>query len=78
MFRILDGYPALFSYNSLHASSKFCRLVMIFANSLPPDQAQQNVQPDLDPSCFDTLVFLWKEYFAKSNVEIYLQTTKKS
>ena len=34
-----------------------------FANSLDPDQAQQNVGPDLDPNCL-TLVFL-KE-FSKS------------
>ena len=25
-----------------------------FANRLDPDQAGQNVGPDLDPSCFDT------------------------
>ena len=27
-----------------------CRLLIIFANSLDPDQAQQNVGPDLDPN----------------------------
>ena len=29
---------------------KFINFV-IFANSLDPDQAQQNVGPDLDPNC---------------------------
>ena len=27
------------------------RLLIIFANSLDPDQAEQNVKPDLDPNC---------------------------
>ena len=30
---------------------KFCRLQMVFANNLGPDQDQQNVGPDLDPNC---------------------------
>ena len=33
------------------ASSDFCRLLMTSANSLDPDQARQNVRPDLDPNC---------------------------
>ena len=37
---------------------------MTFANSLDPDQAQQNVGPDLDPNCLTLMVFL-KEYFEK-------------
>ena len=36
--------------NSLPASGKFCHLLIIFANSLDPDQARQNVGPDLDPN----------------------------
>ena len=32
-------------------SGDFCNLLIIFANSLDPDQAQQNVGPDLDPNC---------------------------
>ena len=28
-----------------------CGLLITFANSLDPDQAGQNVQPDLDPNC---------------------------
>ena len=28
-----------------------CRLLITFANSFDPDQARQNVGPDLDPNC---------------------------
>ena len=44
----------LFVYNkqsSLPTRGKFCCLLFIFANSLDPDQAQQNVGSDLDPKC---------------------------
>ena len=34
---------------SLLASSDFSHLLIIFAKSLDPDQARQNVGPDLDP-----------------------------
>ena len=33
------------------ASSKYCLLLLIFANSFDHDQARQNVGPDLDPNC---------------------------
>ena len=35
---------------------------MFFANSLDPDQARQNMGPDLEPNCL--MVFL-KEFFEK-------------
>ena len=38
-------------FNSLHASVNFCHPLITFANSLDPDQARQNVGPDLDPNC---------------------------
>ena len=38
-------------FNSLSASVEFCCLLITFANSLDPDQAPQNVRPDLDPNC---------------------------
>ena len=38
----------VFSY--LEQSLPFCRLLITFANSLDPDQDQQNVGPDLDPN----------------------------
>ena len=37
-----------------------CQLVATFANSLDPDQARQNVGPDIDPKLFDTLMVLKK------------------
>ena len=37
--------------NSFPVSGNFCRLLITFANSLDPDQARQNVGPDLDPNC---------------------------
>ena len=37
-------------FNSLPASGEFSPLLTIFANSLEPDQARQNVGPGLDPS----------------------------
>ena len=43
---------------------------MEFTNRLAPDQARQNVGPDLDPNCLTLMVYL-KEYFEKNQ-----QTTK--
>ena len=37
-------------FNSLPASGDFCHLLITFANIIDPDQAQQNVRPDLDPN----------------------------
>ena len=36
---------------SLPASGYYCHLLITFANSLDPDQARQDVRPDLDPNC---------------------------
>ena len=41
-----------------------CRLLITFANSLDPDQAQQFVGPDLDRNCL-TLQVLLKDCFGK-------------
>ena len=38
-------------WNPFLASGDFCRLLIIFANSLDPDQDRQNVGPDLDLNC---------------------------
>ena len=38
-------------FKSFPASSDICHLLITFANSLDPDQARQNVRPDLDPNC---------------------------
>ena len=46
--------------NSLPASSN--KLMLIFANSLDPDQARQNVEPEQDPKLFDTLIVFPKDF----------------
>ena len=38
-------------FSSFLVSHNFCHLLLTFANSLNPDQDQQNVGPDLDPNC---------------------------
>ena len=54
-----------------------CRLLITFANSLDPDQDQQNVSPDLEPSCLCHTHFFEKVNFEKQsaddkeNVKIY-------
>ena len=40
-----------FVFKSLLAGGDFCCLQINFANSLDPDQARQDVKPDLDPNC---------------------------
>ena len=47
----------------------------MFANSLDPDQALQNIGPDLDPNCLTLMVFL-KEFFEKVDFKGNHQTTK--
>ena len=49
LIRIQTGVLSFFK--SFPASCDICRLLITFANSLEPDQAQQNVGPDLDPNC---------------------------
>ena len=51
-----------------------CRLLIIFANSLDPDQDQQNVGPDLDPNCLTLMPFL--EDFLKVDFEKKHQRAK--
>ena len=43
--------------NSFPASGKFCYLLISYTISLDPDQARQNVGPDLDPNCLTLMVF---------------------
>ena len=48
----LYAYIAFVEINSsFPASDDFCRLLITIANSLDPDQAQQNIGPYLDPYC---------------------------
>ena len=56
---------SLLDVNSFLASGSFCHLLIAFANSLDPDQARQNGEPDLDPNCLTLMVFL-KDFLLKS------------
>ena len=38
-------------FDSISANGDFFHVPLTFANSLDPDQDQQNVGPDLDPKC---------------------------
>ena len=42
-----------------------CRLLITFANSLDPDQARQNVGPDLDQNCLTLWSYSWKNFSKK-------------
>ena len=42
-----------------------CRQLIPFVYSLDPDQARQNVGPNLDRKMFDTLMVFLKEFFEK-------------
>ena len=45
-----------------------CLLLIALANSVDPDQARQNVGPDLDSNCLTLMVFR-KEFFEKDDFE---------
>ena len=52
-------------------------LLVSSAGYIYPDQARQHVRPDLDPSCFETLMLVLKEFSDQVN---FLKSTddKKS
>ena len=49
ILELLNIHPCVYT-NSFLASSDFCRPLITFANRLDPDQARQNVGPDMDPN----------------------------
>ena len=51
--------------NSFPASGELYHLLKTFANSLDPDQAWQNVGPDLDPNCLTLWWYFWKFFLKK-------------
>ena len=51
--------------NSLPTSHTFCRLLIIFANSLKPDRARHNVGPDLNPNCLALWWYSWNSFWKK-------------
>ena len=60
-----------------HLDDSFdCCLLITIANSLDPDQARQNVLPDLGPNCLTLMAFLkvLDKFILKKN----LQTKKKA
>ena len=65
------------SVNSFPIGVDFCRLLIIFANSLDPDQARQNVGPDLDPNCLTLWWYSWKIFWKEFIFKKNPQTTKK-
>ena len=48
--------------NRFLARGDFCQLQITFANSLDPDQDQQNIGPDLDSNHLTLSMFL-KDFF---------------
>ena len=53
--------------SSFPSSGDCCRMLISFANSLDPDQARQNVGPDLDPNCLTLWWYSWNFCFEKKN-----------
>ena len=53
-------------------------MLITFVNNLDPDQAQQNVGPDLDPNCLILLVFLKEFFVIHKEVGCYYQTMPAS
>ena len=52
-FRLCGNPERLFqTITSFLARGDLCHLLINFANSLDPEQARQNVGPDLDANCF--------------------------
>ena len=54
----------------------FCCLLITFANGLDPDQAQQNVGPDLDPNCFS--LFDTQMLLKNSSIQIVKFSTRNN
>ena len=60
------------------ASGDFCRLLITFANSLDPNQARQNVGPDLVPNCLTFWWYSYKIFFEKVNFKKKIHRRQKS
>ena len=66
-------WSPILTLNSFPTSGYFCHLLITFANSLDPDQARQNVGPDLDPNCLTLWWYSWKICFV--NVTLKKKST---
>ena len=51
---------------------------MTLANSLDPDQAKQNVGPDLGPNCLTLTLMVLVKFFSKVNFEKKSADDKKA
>ena len=56
----MKSYPACKELNLVLSQ------LLTFANSLDPDQARQNIGPDLDRNCLTLRWYSWKNFFRKS------------
>ena len=65
----IDQNVLIFLLNSLPASGKFRRLLMIFANRLDLDQAPPKCRARSGFKAFDTLIMFLKVFFEKSWIQ---------
>ena len=61
----------------LHYPACCDKMLITFANSLDPDQAQQNVRPDLDPNCLTLLTVFLEDLKKKKKKEKEKRKEKK-
>ena len=61
----IEILPFLFKTLSLQVTT-FVNLLINFTNSQNPDQVLQNIKPNLDANCLDTLMVFLKDFFEKS------------
>ena len=54
-----------------------CHLLITFVNSLDPDQARQNVGPDLDPNCLTLIISFFLRYWLLSIYDRYARVILK-
>ena len=71
-------WSPILTLNSFPTSGYFCHLLITFANSLDPDQAQQHVGPDLDPNCLTLWWYSWKICFVNVNLKKKIYRWQKS
>ena len=63
IIRCIESFTKRLYLRELFTSK--CHLLITSANSLDPDQARQNVGPDLDPICLTLRWYSWKNFSRK-------------
>ena len=76
-FRLSIHVETLTDINSHFCLPVSLRAVDTFTNSFGPDQARQNVGPDLNKNCLTVIIFL-DNFFENVNFENKTQKTTKS